>query len=96
MKKIVTMLTTVLLGTCISTTVLAGTNPNVWSETTVESDSTLSTTIKTDGTVTDGVLEITFDDSVLSCDKEDVLVSNSVDMYSRRRHRRPWPGRRSR
>lgn len=82
MKKIVTMLTTVLLGTCISTTVLAGTNPNVWSETTVESDSTLSTTIKTDGTVTDGVLEITFDDSVLSCDKEDVLVSNSVDMYS--------------
>lgn len=82
MKKIVMMLATVLLGTSMVTTVSAETLPGVWSKSTVESDTSVSTVIESDGTVTDGVLEITFDASALSCQEEDVKVADAVDMYS--------------
>lgn len=82
MKKIVMMLATVLLGTLMATTVFAETSSGVWSETTVRSNTSMSTVIESDGTVTDGVLEITFDASALSCQQEDVKVADAVDMYS--------------
>ncbi|MBD5556058.1 MAG: hypothetical protein HDQ95_12180 [Roseburia sp.] len=81
MKKVVTLLTALLLGTLVSTSVYAEANADVWCETSVEGND-LSVSVETNGEATDGVVTIGYDSSVVTCTEADVKVADAVDMYS--------------
>lgn len=82
MKRVVTLLTALLLGTLVSTSVYAETDADVWCETNVGQNNDVSVSVETNGKVTDGVLAISYDPSVLSCTEADVEIADTVDMYS--------------
>lgn len=82
MKKFVTLLTTGLLTVMLSTTVCAETAPDVWNTGSREAKTTYRVSIETNGKAADGVTEIKFDKAALSCEENDIVVSDTVDMYS--------------
>lgn len=82
MKKVVTLLTALLLGTLVSIPVYADTDADVWCETNAGQGDDLSVSVETNGKTTDGVVIIGYDSSVVSCTEADVKISDSVDMYS--------------
>lgn len=81
MKKVVTLLTALLLGTLVSTPVYAATDADVWCETNA-GQGDLSVSVETNGQATDGVVIIGYDSSVVTCTEADVKIADSVDMYS--------------
>ncbi len=82
MKKFVTFLTTGLLTVALSTTVFADTNSDVWYTGSRENDTTYNVSIETSGKTADGYIEIEFDKDVLSCEANDVVFVDAVDMES--------------
>ena len=82
MKKVVTLLAALLLGTVVSTPVYAEADADVWCETNVGQDNAVSVSVETSGKATDGVVVIGYDPSVVSCTEADVKIADSVDMYS--------------
>lgn len=82
MKKVVTLLAALLLGTVVSTPVYAEADADVWCETNVGQDNAVSVSVETNGKATDGVVVIGYDPTVVSCTEADVKIADSVDMYS--------------
>lgn len=82
MKKVVTLLAALLLGTVVSTPVYAEADADVWCETNVGQDNAVSVSVETNGKATDGVVIIGYDPAVVSCTEADVKIADSVDMYS--------------
>lgn len=82
MKKVVTLLAALLLGTVVSTPVYAEADADVWCETNVGQDNAVSVSVETNGKATDGVVVIGYDPAVVSCTEADVKIADSVDMYS--------------
>lgn len=82
MKKVVMLLTALLLGTFVTTTVYAKADADVWCETDIGQNDDVSVSVETNGEVTDGVLAISYDPSVLSCTEADVEIADTVEMYS--------------
>ncbi len=82
MKKVVMLVTAILLGTLVSTPAYADTDADVWCETNVGKDNVLSVSVETNGKATDGVIVINYDSSVVTCTEADVKIADSVDMYS--------------
>lgn len=82
MKKFVTLLTTCLLVVMCTANVFAANNPDVGYGTFRDSTTDYRVSICTNGKATDGVVEITYDSAVLSCEESDVVISDSVDLYS--------------
>lgn len=84
MKKLIAMMTIALAATVPMASVSAKESKAVCiqSENITWNENTLEVPIQSDGSVTDGVLEITYDPKVLSIDEAAIELGEQVDMYS--------------
>lgn len=83
MKKWIAMMTIVLVAT-LGLNVSAAETKSVWVDTREASveENVLSVSVKSNGEVTDGVLELKYNSKVLSIQEEDVVFEKQVAMYS--------------
>lgn len=84
MKKLIAMMTIALAATVPMASVSAKESKAVCIqlENITWNENTLEVPIQSDGSVTDGVLEITYDPKVLSIDEAAIELGEQVDMYS--------------
>lgn len=82
MKRIVTVLTTLLLSVMFTMNVFAAENPDVYYYVEQGTDSEYTVIVASTGKVTDGLVEISYDAEALTISEEDVIISENVDMYS--------------
>lgn len=84
MKKLAAMMTIALAAATAGMNVSAAEAMSVWIDTNeaVLEDDTLKVSVQSNGEVTDGLIEITYDSDVLSIEEADIVLDEQVAMYS--------------
>lgn len=84
MKKLAAMMTIALAAATAGMNVSAAEAMSVWIDANkaVLQDNTLKVSVQSNGEVTDGLIEITYDSDVLSIEEADVVLDEQVAMYS--------------
>lgn len=84
MRKLAAMMTIALAAATAGMNVSAAEAMSVWIDANkaVLQDNTLKVSVQSNGEVTDGLIEITYDSDVLSIEEADVVLDEQVAMYS--------------
>lgn len=84
MKKLAAMMTIALAAASTGMSVSAAEAMSVWIDANkaVAEDGTLKVSVQSNGEITDGLIEITYDPEVLSIEESDIVPDEQVAMYS--------------
>lgn len=84
MKKLAAMMTIALAAASAGMSVSAAEAMSVWIDANkaVAEDGTLKVSVQSNGEITDGLIEITYDSEVLSIEESDIVPDEQVAMYS--------------
>lgn len=84
MKKLAAMMTIALAAASAGMSVSAAEAMSVWIDANkaVAEDGTLKVSVQSNGEITDGLIEITYDSDVLSIEESDIVPDEQVAMYS--------------